>query len=34
MLKELSPKTARSAFLSSSAILPEIAFFKVMEPVA
>jgi putative ABC transport system substrate-binding protein len=33
-LKELSPKTARSAFLSSSAILPEIAFFKVMEPVA
>jgi putative ABC transport system substrate-binding protein len=33
-LKELAPRTSRPAFLANSAIAPEIAFFKAMEPVA
>ena len=33
-LKELAPKMSRAAFLANSSIAPEIAFFKVMEPVA
>ena len=34
ILKELSPKSSRLGFLATSAIAPEVAFFKVMEPVA
>ena len=34
IFKELSPKTSRLGFLANSAITPEVAFFKVMEPVA
>jgi ABC-type uncharacterized transport system substrate-binding protein len=33
-LKELAPKMSRPAFLANSSIAPEIAFFKVVEPVA
>ena len=33
-LKELAPRISRPAFLANSAVAPEIAFFKVMEPVA
>jgi len=33
-LKELAPKMSRPAFLANSSIAPEIAFFKVMKPVA
>jgi putative ABC transport system substrate-binding protein len=34
ILKELAPKSSRLGFLATSAIAPEVAFFKVMEPVA
>lgn len=34
IFKELLPKSSRLGFLATSAIAPEIAFFKVMEPVA
>ncbi len=34
ILKELSPKSSRLAFLATSATAPEVAFFKVMQPVA
>jgi putative ABC transport system substrate-binding protein len=34
LLKEISPKSSRLGFLATSAIAPEVAFFKVMEPVA
>jgi putative tryptophan/tyrosine transport system substrate-binding protein len=33
-LNELAPKMSHPAFLANSSIAPEIAFFKVMEPVA
>ena len=34
ILKEISPRSSRLGFLATSAIEPEVAFFKVMEPVA